>query len=126
MLNLIRKFFKKDEVKGDIPLYAFVDKVIDRNQVVTGIKVKSGKFNGMVFTSNPSVSFMEKADGGLDMKFDYVIQVPPDDISSLDDSSGIQKSVGDIILDIIYKNLEKDDANRDVDFKRASEGPGLR
>lgn len=107
----------------DLPEYTFVDRVVSENTVVTGVKVKSGKFAGMIFTSNPSVEFKHLPDGRLDMNFQYVIQVPPADVITLEDAESLRNTVGDIILDIIYKNLDKEDANRDIDFKRTNEGP---
>lgn len=127
MISLIKAFFKgKETSPSNLPEYTFVDRLVDKNQVVTGVKIKSGNYAGMIFTSNPSVQFKEKPNGELEMKFDYVIQMPPDNRESLLDDAEVQTVVGDIILDIIYKNLDKEDADRDVDFKRVSEGSGVR
>lgn len=127
MISLIKAFFKGRETSpSSLPEYTFVDRLVDKNQVVTGVKIKTGNFAGMIFTSNPSVQFKEKPNGELEMKFDYVIQMPPENQDSLLDDASVQKVVGDIILDIIYKNLDKKDADRDVDFKRSSEGSGVR
>ena len=126
MLSTIKRYFFGRETSQSKPVeYLFVDKVVSQDQVVTGIKIKSGPLTGMIFTANPSVNFTEKEDGHIDMHFEYVVQVAPDNREALLDNSLVTNTLGDIISDIIKKNLDTTDANRDIDFKRTSEGPGV-
>lgn len=126
MLSTIKNYFKGRETShSKVEDYIFVDKVISKDEVVTGIKIKSGPLSGMIFTANPSVNFTEKKDGHIDMHFEYVVQVAPENREALLNNELVTNTLGDIISDIIKKNLDTNDANRDIDFKRSSEGPGV-
>ena len=116
-MSLIDRFFsgRKDELRG-VPEFVFVDRVIDKETVITGIKILGGPAKGMIFTWNPQVSFSHKDDGNIDMKFEYAIQVPPSDSSILDDNQLLTNIVGDIITSVIKKDLDNNNADRNVDF----------
>ena len=118
LTSLIDRFFKgRASALQNIPSYVFVDRVINESEVLTGIRVTSGIAEGMIFTWNPEVRFKNKDDGNIDMNFDYYIHVPPKNDKILDSHQELTNIVGDIIFDVIKRDFDKTDANRNVDFK---------
>lgn len=124
MNDLISKIFnfnKKPVTKLD---YQLVERQINPELIVSGVKVTSGPLAGLIFTTSPTVSFKEDISGEVKLKYEYVIQIPPKDPVFRDNIELIERTVGDIILDIIEKNYS--DANRESDFECNGEGHRVR
>lgn len=124
--GLLDKFFG-GEGKPSLPEYILVERVFSEEFVVTGVKITSGEFAGLIFTSAPQVQFKPNPDGTVSLSYTYNIEIPSSDLSAMDDKAKVDKLVGDIILDIIDKNhSEGNDATRNNDSIGSDEGPGVR
>lgn len=121
--SLIEKFFA-EEGKPSLPEYILVERVFSEDFVVTGVKITSGEFAGLIFTSAPQVQFKPNPDGTVSLSYTYNIEVPPKDKTAMNDKPKVDKLIGDIILDIIDKNhSEGADATRNNDPIGSNEGP---
>lgn len=104
MLNFIRNLIRKRCVA-----YALVEKKIG-DVFVQGVRITAGKYSGLVFTTSSQVKFKVEDGGEVKLDYQYKIEYKPESIS-IDDIAPekLDKIVGDIILDIVEKNLDKPD-----------------
>lgn len=119
--NFLSRFFGLNKAPYAIPQYILVEKQINPELIVSGIKVTSGPLDGMVVTTSPTVEFKETPSGEIKVKFEYVVQIPPKDKSFIKNNELIERVVGDIIIDIIEKD-QNQDANRESDSECVGEG----
>lgn len=98
--------------------YQLVERQIDPETIVSGVRVTDGPLTGMVFTVSPSVEIKE-SNGETSLKYSYVVQIPPKNFQDFDkDSDIVKNTVGDIIIDIISKNYKEE--HDSTDFKSNS------
>jgi hypothetical protein len=99
MLNKLKNIFspKKEETK-----YQLVECKLDEEHFQQGIRLTSGKYSGVIFTTGPKVSFSEEA-GHVKLNFKYNLEYKPKDL--IIEHSEFESIVGDIILELIEKDL---------------------
>lgn len=115
MLEIVKNLFSGSK----LPKYSVVEKSIGEDEYIQGIKITSGKYTGLIFTTSPSVEFLPQEDGNVSMKFEYLIQGYPEEMTLPSDDK-LQELVGDIILDIIEKDLSKGENNAVSDDPKRS------
>ena len=94
LLNLIKKEEK-------LPRYEFVERKIDDEFVQVATKINSGPYKDVIFSVG-GVSFREEGEE-IKLNYQFRIESNPTDV----DTSGIDTLIGDIIMDVLGKELEE-------------------
>ncbi len=81
--------------------YELVETKMDDNHFRQGIRILGGKYDRVIVTTSPKIQFKHE-DDRVTMLFDFTVEYHPD--STEIDHQELRKIVGDIILDIIYKD----------------------
>lgn len=99
LLDKLKNIFspKKEETK-----YQLVECKLDDEHFQQGIRLTSGKYSGVIFTTGPKVSFSEE-NGSVKLNFKYNLEYTPKDL--IIEHSEFESIVGDIILELIEKDL---------------------
>lgn len=101
MLNKLKTIFspKKEENTS----YQLVECKLDDEHFQQGIRLTSGKYSGVIFTTGPKVSFSEE-NGSVKLNFKYNIEYRPKHLVEIFHTE-FEVIVGDIILELIQKDL---------------------
>jgi hypothetical protein len=91
-------FFKKKKQKIQ---YQLVEAALDDQHFRQGIRIMSGKYAGLVFTTRPKVELKE-VDGQMHLNFQYNIEFMPEKIKI--DHQELKSIIGDILLELIEKD----------------------
>lgn len=94
-------FGKKTNSSVETITYELVETEMDKEHFRQGIRILGGKYNRVIVTTSPKVQFKED-NGVMKLMFDYVIEYQPDELEV--DHNELRQVVGDIILEIIYKD----------------------
>lgn len=106
MLEFLKRLIP---TSGDSPKYQLVEKHDKENDIfVQGVRIKSGKFVNVVFTTSSEIKFRPRGDE-VDLDYSYKIEYAPPNTQI--DQEEISKIIGNIILDII----KTDSKTKDVD-----------
>lgn len=90
--------------------YSFVEKKMEEGiGVRMGVRIHSGPYRGVIFTTSPKISFKEEDDGTCRMNFNFTVEkLPanlPDEVVKED---ALRDTVGGIIQDIIARDWGND------------------
>jgi hypothetical protein len=89
--------------------YSFVEKKTDDFGIRMGVRIHSGPYLGVIFTTSPKISFDEQEDGTCRMNFSFTVEKLPVNLS--DDvvkEQALRDTVGVIIQDIIARDWGND------------------
>lgn len=93
--------FIKNLIKKKIPEYMLVEKHDKENDTyVQGVRITSGEFANVVFTTADKVSIKKNGDA-FDLNYEYRIEYAPEGVDVSHET--ISSTVGNIIMDIIQK-----------------------
>lgn len=100
--KLLEMFLGRKKPEAFYPAYQIVEaKFQDEDDMFRqGIKILEGPYRDIILTIHPQVKLQEE-DGQLRLRFDYTIEKIPDETI---DTSGIRQTIGDIIMDMMYKD----------------------
>lgn len=97
MLKDLFSLLKKDD---KIPEYDHVERKIDEEFVQVATRIKSGQYEGVIFSVG-GVSMTEEGEE-IKLNYQYRIEHLPEGM----DVSKIDTTIGDIIMDVIQKDVE--------------------
>ena len=93
--------FIKNLIIKKIPSYSLVEKHDKENdRFIQGVKITSGEFNGVVFTTSDKVSLKPNGES-FDLNYEYRVEYAPEGVDVSHEK--ISSTVGNIIMDIIQK-----------------------
>ncbi len=95
-------FFKKPKETKKSINYQLVEAQLDPEHFRQGIRITSGKYKGLVFTTRPKVEIKE-VDGQYHLNFEYNVEYCPTAVKP--DHSEMKTIVGDILMELIEKDI---------------------
>lgn len=106
------EFFTKK--KPERVSYQLVEAQLDNEHYRQGVRIMSGKYSGLVFTTRPKVELKE-VEGQYHLNFEYNVEYAPATITEINHSE-LKIVVGDILLELIEKDY---DASGTADSKHS-------
>lgn len=93
-----------------LPTYSFVERKFDDEFVQVATKIGSGKYEGLIFSVG-NVSFAD-SEQEVKLNYEFKIESAPDGLVIEKDLDNI---IGDIIMDVIAKDVEAQGNTSDSD-----------
>jgi hypothetical protein len=99
---MFNNLFKRKQEKIT---YQLVEAQLDEEHFRQGVRITSGKYSGLVFTTRPKVELKE-IDGQHHLNFGYNIEYKPPTIQAVDHAE-FKIIVGDILVELIEKDMHE-------------------
>jgi hypothetical protein len=85
--------------------YSLVEKNTPDSGIRIGVRIQSGPYRGVIFTTSPKISFTEQEDGVCSMNFSFTVEKLPANLSKeVVKDKELRDTVGSIIQDIIQRD----------------------
>lgn len=109
MFNFFNKIKKPEKVS-----YQLVEAQLDDQHYRQGVRITTGKYSGLVFTTRPKVELKE-IEGNFHLNFEYNVEYAPANLKEINHTE-LKNVVGDILLELIEKDY---DASGTADSKHS-------
>jgi hypothetical protein len=105
--------------------YSFVEKKLeDGVGIRMGVRIHSGPYRGVIFTTSPKISFTEQDDGTCRMNFDFTVEKLPANLpNETVKEDALRDTVGGIIQDIIARDWGNDPEEQQEEYADRGSNP---